>query len=100
MFSGGSYKEVGRWLLNFLTSHAKRENARVEVLLDADGKREGRSYGARLRLDDRVSPLIELEYREVAENRGALAWCAELARRTRRMAAALSALPDTAGVGR
>ena len=83
MFSGGTYDEVARWLRNFLTSHAKRENPRIEAALDAEGDREGRSYEASLRLDDHVVSLGELEYREVADRRGELAWCASLAERTR-----------------
>lgn len=82
MFSGGSYDEVARWLGNFLASHAKRVNARVEVEVDAGDEREGKSYGARLRLAGRVTSLGELEFREVADNRGGLAWCSALAERT------------------
>lgn len=97
MFSGGSYEEVERWLRNFLTSHAKREHPRVEVVLDAGDERAERSYGARLRLDDRVSEVMELDYREVADHRGALAWCAALAARVREQARRLLApasVPD------
>lgn len=83
MFSGGSYDEVARWVRNFLTSHAKRENPRAEVLIDAGSEREGKSYGARMRLGQRVSDVIELEYPEVAKNRGGLQWCADLAARVR-----------------
>jgi hypothetical protein len=83
MFSGGSYAEVARWLRNFLTSHAKRENVRAEVQLEAGDAREGRSYGARLRIGERLTPAIEFDFQEVAENRGSLAWCAALAQRTR-----------------
>lgn len=91
MFSGGSYDEVARWLWNLLTSHAKRENYRVEAVVDAEGERAGKSYGARLRLGDRWSPVVELEFREVADNRGSLAWCAALAERTRALARELTA---------
>jgi hypothetical protein len=56
---------------------------RIEVDLDSGEPREGRSYGARLRLGDRVSELIELDYKDVADQRGTLAWCASLANRTR-----------------
>ncbi len=97
MFSGGSYEEVERWLRNFLTSHAKREHPRIEIVLDAGDERAGRSYGARLRFDDRVSDLLELEYREVAEHRGELAWCAALAASVREQARQLLAaapVPD------
>ena len=83
MFSGGGYEEVGRWLWNFLTSHAKREHARIEVVLDDAPEREGVSYGARLRFGDRVSTLMEFDFKEVAERRENLAWCADLAARTR-----------------
>jgi len=83
MFSGGSYDEVGRWLHNFLTSHAKRENVHAEIELDAGEEREGKSYGARVRLRERLSPPIEFDYAEVARNRGTLEWCATLAARTR-----------------
>ena len=83
MFSGGSYEEVARWLHNFLTSHAKRENVHVEVELAAGDEREGKSYGARLRLGTRRTPLVEFDFQEVAQNRGSLAWCATLAERTR-----------------
>ena len=83
MFSGGSFDEVERWLKNFLTSHAKRENPRAEVLLDEDDALAGRAYRARLHVGDRVSAPIELDYKDVAEHRGTLAWCAALAQRTR-----------------
>jgi hypothetical protein len=99
MFSGGSYDEVARWLRNFLTSHAKREHPRIEVELAAGDERAGRSYGARLRLGDRLSPLAELDYQEVARHRGALAWCAALADRTRAEARALLAGSTTSDVG-
>jgi hypothetical protein len=86
MFSGGDYHEVERWLRNFLTSHAKREHPRIEVTLDADGDREGRSYAATLTLGARSTPPVEFDFREVAENRGNLAWCRALADRTRALA--------------
>ena len=82
-FSGGSYDDVARWLHNFLTSHAKREVLRAEVELDAGDEREGKSYAARVRLDEHVSVPIEFDYRTVAEHRGELGWCLELAHRTR-----------------
>jgi hypothetical protein len=84
-FSGGDYDEVRRWVWNFLTSHAKRIDPRIEVELDDDDAREGVSYGARLRLGPRTTGMIELAYEEVAANRGALAWCAALAARTREL---------------
>ena len=67
MFSGGTYDEVARWLRNFLTSHAKR-----------------------------VSPVVEFDFHEVAEGRGSLAWCAELAERTQALARELLAERGTA----
>ncbi len=97
-FAGGSYHDVERWLWNFLTSHAKRVNPHVEVLLDAGDEREGKSYGARLRLDARLSASIEFDYREVADRRGELAWCRDLAERTREAARNLVAVPATSGL--
>lgn len=91
MFAGGSYGDVARWLRNFLRSHAKREDPRVEVVLDAGDGREGLSYAARLRLGEQLSPPVELDYKEVADNRGGLAWCTALAQRTREQARALLA---------
>jgi hypothetical protein len=90
VFSGGGYHEVERWLRNFLTSHAKRVSPRVEVVLEAGAEREGTSYGARLVLGGRVSPTVELGFREVGDNRGSLAWCAALAERTERLARELA----------
>ncbi len=91
MFSGGSYDEVARWLKNFLTSHAKRVQPRIEVDLDSGDEREGRSYGARLRLGDRMTDVVEFDYKDVADNRGTLAWCAALANQTRERARQLLA---------
>ena len=88
MFSGGSYHEVGRWLWNFLTSHAKRVDPRLEVELEAGDERQGKSYGARLRFGRLVSPVMEFDYREVADSRGSLAWCSALAERTQGLARA------------
>jgi len=86
MFSGGSYEEVARWLHNFLLSHAKRENPRVEVELDSADEREGKSYAARLRLGEKLSRQVEFDYKEVADNRGSLAWGRAMAERTRALA--------------
>jgi hypothetical protein len=97
VFSGGSYDDVARWLRNFLTSHAKREDPRVEVELEAEREPE---YVARLRLGERRSRSLELTYREVAEKRGTLAWCAALARDTRALAADLIATREPAEAGR
>jgi hypothetical protein len=83
MFSGGTYDEVARWLRNFLTSHAKRENARAEVELDAGDERGETSYAARVRVGEAMSAPIELAYADVAPNRGSLEWCARLAARVR-----------------
>jgi hypothetical protein len=96
MFSGGSYDEVARWLHVFLTSHAKREHPRVEVVLDEDDALQGRAYRARLRLGERLSEPIELDFKDVAEHRGALAWCTALAARTRAQA---RSLPGVGSVG-
>jgi hypothetical protein len=99
MFSGGTYEEVARWLANFLTSHAKRENPRAEVLLDEGDERQGRAYGVRFRVGRRLGPVIEFDYREVADNRGTLAWCRALAERTRAQVRELG-LPAGAAVGK
>ena len=99
MFSGGSYDEVARWLWNFLTAHAKRVDPRMEVELEAGDARERKSYGARLRFGHEVSPVVEFDYREVADNRGSLAWCSALADRTRELARALWSAQRTADGG-
>lgn len=82
-----SYDELGRWLLGFARSHAKREDARVEALVDTAAGRQERSYGLRLLLGRRTHPAgeaaVELAYHEVAEGRTRLAWCAALAERIR-----------------
>lgn len=90
MFSGGSYDEVERWLLMFVNSHAKREHPRIEAMVEAGDEREGRSYGVRLVLDGRTTDVMELDYKDVADHRGALAWCAALARRIRERARTLA----------
>ena len=89
MFSGGSYDEAERWLRVFLTSHAKREHPRIEVVLDEDHTLQGRAYRARLRFGDRLSEPLELDFTDVADHRGTLAWCAALAARTRALARSL-----------
>jgi hypothetical protein len=91
VFSGGEYDEVARWLRNFVASHAKRENLRAEPVVEAEGAREGQSYGVRVRLGGGLSPAppappLELGFPEVAQNRGSLAWCAGLAARVRALA--------------
>ena len=92
MFSGGSYDEVERWLRMFVNSHAKREQARIEAVVDADDEREGKSYGVRLSLDGRTTDVMDLDYKNVADHRGALAWCAALAERVREQARMLASL--------
>ncbi|HWC04992.1 MAG TPA: hypothetical protein VHF87_19745 [Methylomirabilota bacterium] len=92
-----SYEEAGAWLQGFVRSHAKREDPRIEVLLDAAGPRDGRSYGVRLALDDRLhpppgSPPMEFQFREVVEERTRFAWCAALGERVRTAARALLAV--------
>jgi len=84
-FSGGSYEDVARWLHNFLTSHAKRENFKAEIELDAGDERQGNSYGARVRVGDAGADIVEFEYRTVADRRGELQWCRELADHTRQI---------------
>lgn len=83
MFSGGDYQEVARWLENFATSHAKREDLRAECALDTEGPRGGTSYGLRVRIGDRVSSEIALGFDDVAAGRGSMAWCQSLADRVR-----------------
>jgi hypothetical protein len=83
MFSGGDYHEVARWLANFATSHAKREDLRAECALDTEGPREGTSYGLRVRVGDRLSSEIALGFDDVAAGRGSMAWCRSLADRVR-----------------
>jgi len=89
MFSGGSYEEVSRWLRVFLTSHAKREHPRIEVVLDEEDALQGLAYRTRLRFGDRVSEALELDFTDVADHRGTLAWCVALAARTRALARSL-----------
>jgi hypothetical protein len=83
MFSGGDYHEVARWLENFATSHAKREDLRAECVLDAEGQREGTSYGLRVTVAEHLSSEIELPFPDVAAGRGSMAWCRSLADRVR-----------------
>jgi hypothetical protein len=86
MFSGGDYHEVARWLENFAISHAKRENLRAECVLDMEVPREGKSYGLRVRVGERLSSEIELAFDEVASRRGSMAWCQAQAERVRGLA--------------
>ena len=83
MFSGGDYREVARWLENFATSHAKREDLRAECVLGTQGPLEGTSYSVRVKVGDRLSSEIELRFADVAAGRGGLAWCRSLADRVR-----------------
>jgi hypothetical protein len=88
------YLEAGAWLTSFVRSHAKREDSRIEVRLEADGPREGHSYGLRLGLEARTepppgAPPIEFEFREVADGRTRFAWCAALGDRIQTVARAL-----------
>ena len=90
------YEELAAWLAGFARSHAKREDGRIEVLLDAAGPRAGQSFGLRLRLGDRLeppsdAPPLEFTAAEVAEGRTRFAWCAALAQRLRAAARELSA---------
>jgi len=82
MFSGGDFHEVARWLQNFVVSHAKRESPRIEAVVEAD-EAHPTTYGVRLRLGERWSPRIELDFKTVADNRGSLAWCNDLAAQVR-----------------
>jgi hypothetical protein len=96
------YHETAAWLESILRSHAKRQNAHIEVRLETTGPREGRSYGARLSLGTAVypppgSPPIELEFREVAEGRARFAWCLALAERVRAAARELAGTARSAG---
>ena len=93
------YHDVGNWLENFVRSHAKREDERVEVRLDAGDTREGRSYGVHLILGSpaRESASIELDFRETAEGRSRFAWCLALAERVRAAARELAGTARSAG---
>jgi hypothetical protein len=46
-----------------------------------------------------VSPVMEFDYREVADNRGSLAWCSALAERTQELARARLGAQRTADAG-
>ena len=75
---------------------AKRENLRVEAVVETEGPRAGQSYGVRLRLGEGLrpappAPAVELGFPEVAQNRGSLAWCSGLADRVRALAREFSA---------
>ena len=83
MFSGGDYREVARWLENFATSHAKRENLHAECAVETDGPHEGTNYALRVKVGEHLSSEIELGFRDVAAGRGSMAWCQALADRVR-----------------
>ena len=96
MLSGGDYAEVGRWVWNTVTAHARRAVLRAEAEVDTEGPREGTSYGVRVVVDGATAPPagappLELTYAEVAANRWRAAWCAELAGRARELARAAEA---------
>ena len=105
MFSGGDYEEVRRWLANFALAHAKRENPRIEALIEAEGPYEGKQYGVRLHLGERVvpspgSPPLVLDFPEVRDQRGSLAWSQALAARVRELARQLAGQPAAAAARR
>jgi hypothetical protein len=52
-------------------------------VLESGDEREGKSYAARIRLGEHGADVIELDYRTVADHRGELQWCRDLAERTR-----------------
>ncbi len=58
--------------------------------LESGDEREGKSYAARLRFGDKTSRPIEFDYKEVADNRGSLAWGRSMAERTRALARELT----------
>jgi hypothetical protein len=96
------YAETGTWLASFVRSHAKREDPRIEAHLEAEGPREGRSYGIRLSLGNRIFPpassaSMELDFQEVATGRTRFAWCAALGERIRAAARELLGSARSAG---
>lgn len=105
MFAGGSYAEVGRWLLGFVNSHAKRESPRIEGCVEAGDERAGATFGVRLRLGEEyepplAEPAIELPFADVASGKGSLAWCQSLARRVSGWARRLLEAEAAAAAGR
>ena len=106
VFSGELPREVARWLGNFLPLHAKREDPRVEVVLDAGDAREGRSYGVRLRSARAPSAArrlpIEFDFSDVADDRGTLRLVRGARRAIRARARALGprGLPRATGARR
>jgi len=88
VFAGGSYAEVGRWLLGFVNSHDKRESPRVEAIVEAGDERAGKRFAVRLRLGERFrppldQPAVELSFQEVSAGKGSLAWCESQGARVR-----------------
>ncbi len=86
--------EVGRWLRNFVASHAKRESPRVEAVIEASGDGEGLRYAVSLVMGERRAPArdhspLELSLPEIEAGRARLAWCEELAARVRGVARGL-----------
>ena len=105
MFAGGSYEEVGRWLLGFVNSHAKRESPRVVGIVEAGDERAGKTFGVRLRLGEECEPPIEqpaiqLSFEEVSSGKGSLAWCQSQGARVRRWARRLLEAETAAAAGR
>lgn len=92
-FSGGSREDVARWLRNFLASHAKRVDPRVEVVFEAGAGAD--SYVAHLRLGRALSDPLVFGHEEVAAGRGSLAWCRAAADRVQELARTL--VPGEAG---
>lgn len=85
--------EIGRWLLQFACSHAKRESARLEAIVDLEETREGKAYRVRLAQGGRTTEGIVLGYPEVHEGRSRFAWCEDLGQRIRKEARALVGRP-------
>ena len=63
--------------------HCGRVRFRAEVDLESGDEREGKSYVARFRLGEHVADPVEFDYRSIADHRGELSWCRDLAQRTR-----------------
>ena len=96
MFAGGSYEEVARWLLVFLNSHAKRESPRIEAIVETGDARARKSFGVRLRLEERYEPpldrpAVDFSFQEVSAGKGSFPWCEALGKRVRAWARQLCA---------
>jgi hypothetical protein len=88
VFAGGSYEEVGRWLLVFINSHAKRESPRCQAIVEAGDERAGETFGLRLALGGSYhppldQPAVELSYDEASAGKGSFPWCESLGKRVR-----------------